>query len=116
VYITEDMRRANGADGLTEMIRNGYDPKRSGYVLFVLESGYLGKSKDVASSRKGTSHGSAYSYDTHVPLLWYGKNIPKKQVYERIEIIDIVPTLSQILNLQNPSCTMGLPILPVLTK
>ena len=116
VYTTEDMRRANGADGLTEMIRNGYDPKRSGNVLFVLESGYLGKSIDDAASRKGTSHGSAYSYDTHVPLLWYGKNIPKKQVFERIEIIDIVPTLSQMLNLQNPSCTMGLPILPVLTK
>jgi predicted AlkP superfamily pyrophosphatase or phosphodiesterase len=116
VYTSADMHRANGVDGLTEMIRNGYDPNRSGNVIFVLESGYLGKSVDTESARKGTSHGSAYNYDTHVPLLWYGKNIPKKEVFERIEIIDIVPTLSQILNLQNPSCTMGLPIIPVLTK
>lgn len=116
VYTTKDMHRSNGADGLTEMIRNGFDPKRSGNVIFVLESGYLSKSADTETSRKGTSHGSAYNYDTHVPLLWYGKNIGKKQVYDRIEIIDIVPTLSQILNLQNPSCTMGIPILPVLTK
>lgn len=115
-YTSYDLHRANGGDGLTEMIRNGYDAKRSGNVVFVLQSGYLSKSVDKASARKGTSHGSAFNYDTHVPLLWYGKNIPKKEVFERVEIIDIVPTLTQILNLQNPSCTMGLPILPVLTK
>lgn len=116
VYTSADMHRAQGGDGLTEMIRNGYDPKRSGNVIFVLESGYLAKSTDTDDARKGTSHGSAYNYDTHVPLLWYGKNIPKKEVFERVEIIDIVPTLTQILNLQNPSCTMGTPILPVLTR
>ncbi len=116
VYTSSEMSRSNGADGLTEMIRNGYEPKRSGNVIFVLESGYLAKSNDSEEARKGTSHGSPFNYDTHVPLLWYGKNIPKKEVFERVEIIDIVPTLAQILNLQNPSCTMGLPILPVLTK
>ncbi len=116
VYTSAEMKRSNGADGLTEMIRNGYEPTRSGNVIFVLESGYLAKSVDSETARRGTSHGSAYNYDTHVPLLWYGKNIPKKEVYDKIEIIDIVPTLSQILNLQNPSCTMGLPIKPVLSK
>lgn len=116
VYTSTDMHRANGVDGLTEMIRNGFVPERSGNVIFVLESGYLGKTLETETSRRGTSHGSAYNYDTHVPLLWYGKNIPKKEVFDKIEIIDIVPTLSQILNLQNPSCTMGLPITPVLEK
>ncbi len=116
VYTTQDLHRANGADALTDMIRKGYDPKRSGNIVFVLEPGYLSKEKDNPAARKGTSHGSAYNYDTHVPLLWYGKNIGKKQIYERVEIIDIVPTLAQMLNLQNPSCTMGQPILPILCK
>jgi predicted AlkP superfamily pyrophosphatase or phosphodiesterase len=116
VYTSADMARSNGADGLTEMIRNGYEPKRSGNVIFVLESGYLTKTIDNERARKGTSHGTGYNYDTHVPLLWYGKNIRQKEVFERVEIIDIVPTLAQILNLQNPSCSMGEPILPVLIK
>jgi predicted AlkP superfamily pyrophosphatase or phosphodiesterase len=116
VFTTSDLSRANAGDQFAEMMQNGYDPVRSGNVLFMLKTGYLAKMEDKESSRKGTSHGSAYNYDTHVPLLWYGKDIPKQELFERVEITDIVPTLTHILNLQKPACTTGEPILPILKQ
>jgi len=116
VFTTSDLSRANAGDQFAEMVQNGYDPVRSGNVIFMLKPGFLPKYEDTESSRKGTSHGSAYNYDTHVPLLWYGKKIPKQELFERVEITDIVPTLTHILNLQKPACTTGEPILPILVK
>lgn len=116
VFTTSDLRRVNAGDQFAKMIQNGYDPVRSGNVIFMLKPGYLPKLDDTESSRKGTSHGSAYNYDTHVPLLWYGKSIPKQELFERVEITDIVPTLTHILNLQKPACTTGEPILQILVK
>jgi predicted AlkP superfamily pyrophosphatase or phosphodiesterase len=116
VFTTSDLSRVNAGDQFAEMIQNGYDPVRSGNVIFMLKPGYLPKMTDSENARKGTSHGSAYNYDTHVPLLWYGKSIPKKELFERVEITDIVPTLTHLLNLQKPACTTGEPILPILVK
>jgi predicted AlkP superfamily pyrophosphatase or phosphodiesterase len=116
VFTTEDLRRSSAGDQFARMIQNGYDPVRSGNVIFMLAPGYLPKTADSESSRKGTSHGSPYNYDTHVPLLWYGKSIPKQELFQRVEITDIVPTLTHILNLQKPACTTGEPILPILVK
>jgi len=116
VFTTEDLSCSSAGDQFARMIQNGYDPVRSGNVIFILAPGFLPKIIDSENSRKGTSHGSPYNYDTHVPLLWYGKNIPKQEIFERVEIIDIVPTLTHILNLQKPACTTGEPILPILNQ
>lgn len=93
-----------------KMVQNGYHPKESGDVIFTLESGYLAKSKDSEKARKGTSHGSAFNYDTHVPLLWYGCNIKTQEVMERVEITDIAATLVYMLNVQRPGAMIGEPI------
>ena len=98
------------------MIRLGYVPNESGDVVFMLEPGYLPKTKDSEKSRKGTSHGSAFNYDTHVPLIWYGKGITKKEVFRRINITDITATLVHLLNVQKPNATTGEPILEILEK
>lgn len=109
-FTSKDLSGNRVGDVYAEMIKNGYDAQRSGNVIFMLEPGFLPKSTDSERSRKGTSHGSAYTYDTHVPLLWYGKDIPAKAIYSKVEIVDIVPTLVQLLNLQYPNCTSGQPI------
>lgn len=107
----------NGAgDKWFEMVRAGYNYKESGDVLFILESGYLPKSKDTEKARKGTSHGSPYAYDTHVPLLWYGHSIPKKEVFRTVEITDIAPTLAHILNISFSHAVTGKPIVEILEK
>lgn len=98
-----------------EILRNGYDESRSGEVIFLLQPGYLAKDLDEPIAHQGTSHGSAFNYDTHVPLLWYGKGIPQGlDLYEPIQITDISATLVHLLNLQRPGSMTGKPILPLL--
>jgi predicted AlkP superfamily pyrophosphatase or phosphodiesterase len=99
-----------------QMIQKGFDIARSGEVLFMLQPGYLSKSVDEPKAHTGTSHGSAFNYDTHVPLLWYGANIPSQNVYRPIQIVDIAPTLIHLMNLQRTGAMTGMPILEILQK
>jgi hypothetical protein len=117
VYTSEELIEDNGANNTWKtMIQNGYDYERSGEIIFTLEPGYLLKSSDTPSAHQGTSHGSSFSYDTHVPLLWYGKNITKGDVFTPYQIIDIAPTLSHLLNLQQTGAMTGIPIQEIFRK
>ena len=99
-----------------QMIQKGFDIERSGEVIFMLQPGYLAKSVDEPKAHTGTSHGSAFNYDTHVPLLWYGANIPSQNCYRPIQIVDIAPTLIHLMNLQRTGAMTGTPILEILQK
>jgi len=115
--LTREQLRSGSAstDYWGELLRNGYDPSRSGEVIFLLQPGYLAKDHDEPKAHQGTSHGSAFNYDTHVPLLWYGKGIPVGlALYEPIQVIDISATLVHMLNLQRPGSMTGKPILQLL--
>ena len=56
---------------------------------------------------KGTTHGSGYDYDTHVPLIFYGKGIKKGETKTRTHITDIAPTISALLGLKNNETYSG---------
>ena len=113
-FTGDQLYYANVDDPWFNMVRNGYHHAESGDIIITLEPGYLPKSKDNEGSRKGTSHGSAYSYDTHVPLLWYGADVPKQEVFRPIEITDITATLAHIMYLQQVNALTGKPILELL--
>ena len=91
--------------GIKGMIVRGFHPKRSGDVVIVLESGWYG-----AGRVQGTTHGSPYTYDTHVPILFYGHGIKKGSSVKYHPITDIAPTLSVLLNIKFPSGCTGEPI------
>ena len=56
---------------------------------------------------KGTTHGSGYTYDTHVPLLFYGNGINQGKSYQSTKVTDIAPTISALLGISFPSGTTG---------
>ncbi len=116
VFTSEQLNNSSEDNSWRDMIRLGYVANESGDLIYMLEPGFLPKSSDTEESRKGTSHGSAFNYDTHVPLIWYGKNIKKQEIFRRIDIIDIAATLTHILYLQKPNATTGEPILELLEK
>jgi predicted AlkP superfamily pyrophosphatase or phosphodiesterase len=93
------------SEGISSIIQRGFNQNRSGDVLFTLESGWI-----MAGYSTGTTHGSPYQYDTHVPLLWYGAGIEKGETKSKIVIPDIAATLAAILNIQAPSACTGVPI------
>lgn len=114
VYTADELMDGSYDDIWKMKVKQGFHPKESGDLVLVLEPGFLPKHIDTETSRKGTSHGSAYAYDSHVPLLFFGKGIENKEILKECEITDIVPTLSQLLYIQNPSSVTGKVLLDVL--
>ena len=92
-------------------MRRGIHPRRSGDVLFNLEPAW--HPDDKSFSHGGTTHGSPYAYDTHVPLLWYGWRVPTGTSFRPVSVIDIAPTLSAILRIMEPNGTIGKVILEI---
>ena len=114
VFTNNDLTLDCAKSEWSNMVRQGYVRDRSGDLIFILQPGYLTEYSD--KSHTGTSHGSAFNYDTHVPLLWYGKGMKGKEVFRKINITDITATLTHILNLQTPNSTTGNPILELLEE
>lgn len=116
VFTSKHLESGNSDDLWLNMVRRGYHHTKSGDVIFILEPGYLPKNSDSEKARKGTSHGSSFNYDTHVPLIWYGKKIKKQNIYRSVNITDVAATLIHMLNLQRPGAMTGEPILELLSK
>lgn len=101
VYNRKDFARGNITDpNLTKIIR-GFDPKQNGDMIVLLEP------QDMEYYETGTTHGTTYMYDSHVPALWFGWGIKKGQTSSPKEITEMAPTLSQKINITFPNGTEG---------
>jgi predicted AlkP superfamily pyrophosphatase or phosphodiesterase len=73
---------------------------RSGDIFIVPEPYYL-------TETTGTSHGTPYLYDTHVPVIFLGPQIKPGTFHQNIAINDIAPTLATLLGVETPSGSIG---------
>jgi len=104
VYSAKTMQTGVFTQGIEELLQNGYNQKRSGDIIFI-------KSPAVISySKTGSTHGSGLNYDTHVPLLFFGKGIRKGSTIAKTEITDIAPTISALLGISFPNGAIGQPL------
>ncbi|OUJ73757.1 alkaline phosphatase PafA [Hymenobacter crusticola] len=110
----DDVQKSHWESGMLMYLENGYFPKRSGDVLVVLEPGWL-ESYSFPINR-GTTHGSASAYDTHVPLLFWGWHVRKGESYVPAKITDIAATVARFLHIQEPDGCTGTPLVEVLAK
>lgn len=108
VFTAHQLQNTNYTEGIARLVKKGYHQKRSGDVIYIPNSGY------ADDDETGSSHGSPFVYDTHVPLLFYGKGINKGSTVRRTEITDIAPTISALLGIAYPSGKIGEPIGEVL--
>ena len=99
-----DLRVGAFSEGAEANVMRGWNAKMSGDVVVMLKPGFL------EYGLTGTSHGSPYAYDTHVPFLIMGPGIPQGRSYKRSEIRDIAPTLSALLGFPRTSGCTGKPI------
>jgi predicted AlkP superfamily pyrophosphatase or phosphodiesterase len=86
------------------MLKNVYFPNRSGDIYVMLQAGWF------EGRNKGTTHGTTYAYDTHVPFLLYGWGVKPGQTFQRTQIADIAPTVCAILGILEPSGSVGNPV------
>lgn len=55
----------------------------------------------------GTSHGSPYTYDRHVPLILWGRSFRASVYYRKVSPADLAPTLAAILKINPPALAGG---------
>ena len=99
VFTEEEIQNSGTNNHLLQIIANGYDPKQNGELVLLFKPGFM------EYSSTGTTHGSPYSYDTHVPCLFYGWKIKKGASFNKKTITQIAPTLAQKLQITMPNDT-----------
>jgi len=88
-------------DAVGESLRLSYYPPRSPDVMAVLRPFFIDRTSP------GTTHGTPYDYDTHVPLLWYGAGVKPGVHATRVGVDDLAPTLARLLGVPAPAQTAG---------
>ena len=92
-YPASEMRSKKDRPYL-QIFRNGFSQNQSPDVMLRLKKHYL------IHAESGTSHGSPYDYDTHVPIVFLGSQF-QHQIHDRkVEVVDIAPTMAALLELK----------------
>jgi hypothetical protein len=79
---------------------NSYSPEGSWFVMSVPDIYAVGPGK-------GTDHTSPYTYDTHVPLAFYGLAFQAGTYRSSVEPVDMAATLASLLGINAPSHSVG---------
>jgi predicted AlkP superfamily pyrophosphatase or phosphodiesterase len=90
------------------MAINGYNPQRSGSVVFIPQAGWT-----PSEYSHGANHSLWNPYDTHIPLLFMGWKIKHGVLNRRVNVTDIAATVAALLHIQMPSGCVGLPVTEV---
>jgi hypothetical protein len=87
---------------ITSSVARGFYSSRSGDLIIVPQPYFFFFSSDII-----TTHGTAYRYDTHVPVIFFGPGITPGTYFNECSPADIAPTLSALLGLTPPSNSEG---------
>ena len=90
------MGAASSSDPILRAVAEGFQPWRSGDVYMIQKPNYL------FYGGSGTTHGSPYEYDQHVPLIFLGRGIGKGAYGEHVVVNDLAPTLAAVAGVQMP--------------
>jgi hypothetical protein len=93
-----------------EAMRKSWHPEVAAPLQVVVKANWL-----YSSRGGGSSHGTPYRYDTHVPILAWGPAwVGQGEVKQAVEVADIAPTLARLLQVRAPAQAQGKPLpLPV---
>jgi hypothetical protein len=79
---------------------NSYSPVGSWYVMGIPDIYTVGPAK-------GTDHASPYTYDTHVPLAFYGLVFQPGTYRTSAEPVDLAATFASLLGINAPTHAVG---------
>jgi hypothetical protein len=94
---------------LVRQVRASLDPERGGDVLIVPAFGAIPDAPYTPG--KGTTHGSPWAYDTHVPVFMWGAGISQGHDSEPLEQARVASTIAALLRIPPPAAAT-LPPLP----
>jgi predicted AlkP superfamily pyrophosphatase or phosphodiesterase len=101
VYTRTELMKGQVSGRLGQKVLENFHHGRSGHVFFQMNPYVSFKKKD------GTTHGSPWGYDSHVPMLWYLPKMKPGTYYQAVSIADIAPTLAVLLEVEFPASAQG---------
>ncbi|MCX2860321.1 alkaline phosphatase family protein [Paucibacter sp. PLA-PC-4] len=106
VFTLDQMQGSDTQTPYLAAMRRSWHPDIAAPVQIVVKPGWL-----YSSRGGGSSHGTPYEYDTHVPILAWGPAwVGRGEVKQRVEVADIAPTLAAILQVPAPAHSQGRPL------
>jgi predicted AlkP superfamily pyrophosphatase or phosphodiesterase len=106
------LRRGNVPDtDLYRAVLNNFNPKRSGEVFIVFEPNWF--INDFDGLTVASTHGSPWTYDTYVPIVFAGAGLEPAVVDRRVHTVDVAATLAGFLGIKPPSGSAGQPLTEV---
>ncbi len=91
-------------DPFLQLFSHNFHPERSGDLFLQVKKYHL-----LGYGGTGTSHGSPYEYDTHVPLLLRVPGMAAKKIPQpRVRTVDLAPTLASLLGISAPAKLDGI--------
>ncbi|WP_321473746.1 alkaline phosphatase family protein [uncultured Paludibaculum sp.] len=110
VFTREELRRGLAQNDMVgRRVQNGFFYQRASDLVIVPEPYWL-------FEKSGTSHGTPWNYDAHVPVIFMGPGIKPGKYNEAAAVNDIAPTLTTILEVETPSGSAGRVLTEMLVK
>lgn len=105
-FTPEQLRSSDEQTPFLAQMRKSWHPERAAPVQVIMKEGRL-----FSTRTTGSSHGTPYAYDHHVPILAWGPQwVGQGAVKTWVEVADIAPTLAGILQVSVPRQSQGKPL------
>ena len=99
---------------LYRAVLHNFNPTRSGDIFVIFEPHWFINEFDGLTV--AATHGSPWNYDTYVPIVFAGHEIPSQKVHRRVYTVDVATTLAALLNIKAPSGVMRGPLPELFSK
>ena len=101
VYTRDQLLRGEaGTDRIGQRVLRGFNAQRSGDLEIILEPFWM-------RAATGTTHGSPYNYDAHIPLILMGPRITPGNYANPVALNDLAPTIATLLDIETPAGSSG---------
>jgi hypothetical protein len=97
------------SDPWSRRVLASFDRERSSDVDILFEPYWM-------ASSSGTTHGTPFSYDTHIPLVLMGPGIRPGRYDRNVLLNDLAPTLATLLDVETPSGSSGQALAEILDR
>jgi predicted AlkP superfamily pyrophosphatase or phosphodiesterase len=101
-WTTEELMRRTPSDSFAVLMRRSLYPGRAGGTFSRDGVEAWTRSGILGNERTGTTHGSPYWYDRHVPIIFMGPGVRAGRVEERVSTTDFAPTLASYAGVRYP--------------
>jgi type I phosphodiesterase/nucleotide pyrophosphatase len=101
VYTRDQLLRGDVPyDRIGQRVSRGFNAQRSGDLEIILEPFWMRQAQ-------GTTHGTPYNYDAHIPLILMGRGIKAGEYSAHVALNDLAPTLATIVKVETPAGSSG---------